>query len=124
MKFNGGWVGMSGTRSLSRSLFWSAWWWHTEMEPLDSTVTEDGIRYISVASATSVLNKPRQELVNAMYSIWEEASADDKKDKNDKKLPDDKKWPEVFSVIDNVEVITQDEVWRLLSYFYPDKGSV
>ena len=100
------------------SLFWGNWWWHTEMEPLDSAVTEDGIRYISVASATSVLNKPRQELVNAMYSIWEEASA---------KLPDDKKdekWPEVFSVIDNVEVVTQDELWRLLSYFYPDKGSV
>lgn len=92
------------------SLFWSEWWWHTELEPLDSTVTEDNIRYISVASASAVLSKPRQELVNAMYSIWEEASADDKK------------WPEVFSVIDNVEVVTQDEVWRLLSYFYPDKS--
>ena len=106
---------MSGTRSLSRSLFWSKWQWHTELEPLDSAVTEDNIRYISAASVASVLSKPRQELVNAMYSIWEEASADDKKDK---------KWPEVFSVIDNVEVVTQDELWRLLSYFYPDKGSV
>ena len=95
------------------SLFWGKWWWHTELEPLDSAVTEDNIRYISAASASAVLNKPRQELVNAMYSIWEEASA--KKDK---------KWPEVFSVIDNIEVVTQDELWRLLSYFYPDKGSV
>ena len=115
---------MSGTRSLSRSsrsLFWSKWWWHTEMEPLDSAVTEDGIRYISVASVASVLSKPRQELVNAMYSIWEEASAKKADDKEKKK---DKKWPEVFSVIDNVEVVTQDELWRLLSYFYPDKGSV
>ena len=102
---------MSGTGSL----FWSKWWWHTELNPLDSTVTEDNIRYISAASASAVLSKPRQELVNAMYSIWEEASAsaDDKKDK---------KWPEVFSVIDNVEVLSQDEVQRLLSYFYPDKG--
>ena len=101
---------MSGTGSL----FWSKWWWHTEFQPLDSTVTEDNIRYISVASAIAVLSKPRQELVNAMYSIWEKASAsaDDKK----------KKWPKVFSVIDNVEVLSQDEVWRLLSYFYPDKG--
>lgn len=100
---------------MSESLFWSKWWWHTEFQPLDSTVT-GGIRYISVASASAVLSKPRQELVNAMYSIWEEASADNKK------LPDAKKWPEVFSVIDNVEVLSQDEVWRLLSYFYPDKG--
>ena len=99
---------MSGTGSL----FWSKWWWHTEFQPLDSTVTEDNIRYISVASASAVLSKPRQELVNAMYSIWEEASAS----------ADDKKWPKVFSVIDNVEVLSQDEVWRLLSYFYPDKG--
>ena len=104
---------MSGTRSL----FWSKWWWHTEFQPLDSAVTEDNIRYISAASASAVLSKPRQELVNAMYSIWEEASASaDNKNK-------DKKWPEVFSVIDNVEVVTQDEVQRLLSYFYPDKGS-
>ena len=95
-------------------LFWSEWWWHTEFQPLDSTV-QDNIRYISVVSASAVLSKPRQELVNAMYSIWEEASADAKKDKKDKKLP------EVFSVIDNVEVVTQDELWRLLSYFYPDK---
>lgn len=98
-------------------MIWSNWWWHTEFQPLDSAV-QDNIRYISVASASAVLNKPRQELVNAMYSIWEEASAklsDDKKDK---------KWPEVFSVIDNVEVVTQDELWRLLIYFYPDKGSV
>ena len=100
---------MSGTGSL----FWSKWWWHTEFQPLDSAVTEDNIRYISVASASAVLSKPRQELVNAMYSTWEEASG---------KLPDGKKWPEVFSVIDNVEVVTQDEVQRLLSYFYPDKG--
>lgn len=98
---------------MSASLVWSKWWWHTEFQPLDSTVTEDNIRYISAASASEVLSKPRQELVNAMYSIWEEASAE---------LPYDKKWPEVFSVIDNVEVVTQDEVWRLLSYFYPDKG--
>ena len=105
-------INMSGTRSL----FWSEWWWHTEFQPLDSTVTEDNIRYISAASASAVLSKPRQELVNAMYSIWEEASAI--------RLPDDKKWPEVFSVIDNVEVVTQDEVWRLLSYFYPDKRLV
>ena len=109
---------MSGTGSL----VWSEWWWHTEFQPLDSTVTEDNIRYISAASASAVLSKPRQELVNAMYSIWEEASADDKKDKKDKKLPDGKKWPEVFSVIDNIEVVAQDEVQRLLSYFYPDKG--
>lgn len=101
-------------------MIWSEWWWHTEFQPLDSAVTEDNIRYISVASASAVLSKPRQELVNAMYSIWEEASADakDKKDMNNKK---DMKWPEVFSVIDNVEVVTQDELWRLLSYFYPDK---
>ena len=99
---------MSGTRSL----FWSKWWWHTEFQPLDTAVTEDNIRYISAASASAVLSKPRQELVNAMYSTWEEASG---------KLPDDKKWPEVFSVIDNVEVVAQDEVQRLLSYFYPDK---
>ena len=102
-----------GTINMSASLFWSEWWWHTEFQPLDSTVTEDNIRYISAASASAVLSKPRQELVNAMYSIWEEASAI--------KLPDDKKWPEVFSVIDNVEVLSQDEVQRLLSYFYPDK---
>lgn len=88
---------------MSVSLFWSKWW-HTEFQPLDSTVTEDNIRYISAASASAVLSKPRQELVNAMYSIWEEASG---------KLPYDKKWPEVFSVIDNVEVVAQDEVWRL-----------
>ena len=98
--------------SALRSLFWDKWWWHTEMEPLDSTVTEDNIRYISADSASAVLSKSRQELVNAMYSIWEEASG---------KLPDAKKWPEVFSVIDNVEVLSQDEVLRLLSYFYPDK---
>lgn len=97
-------------------LFWGKWWWHTEFQPLDSAV-QDSIRYISAASASAVLSKPRQELVNAMYSIWEEASADEKLDKKDKK------WPEVFSVIDNVEVVTQDELWRLLSYFYPDKGS-
>ena len=105
-------INMSGTGSL----FWSKWWWHTEFQPLDTAVTEDNILYISAASASAVLSKPRQELVNAMYSIWEEASA---------KLPDDKKdkkWPEVFSVIDNVEVLSQDEVHRLLSYFYPDKG--
>lgn len=98
-------------------LFWSKWWWHTEFQPLDSAVT-GGIRYISAASASAVLSKPRQELVNAMYSIWEEASADNKKD-----MKKDMKWPEVFSVIDNVEVVTQDELWRLLIYFYPDKGS-
>ena len=92
-------------------VFWSKWWWHTEMEPVDSTVL-DNILYISAASASAVLSKPRQELVDAMYSIWEEASA---------KLPENKKWPEVFSVIDNVEVLSQDELWRLLSYFYPDK---
>ena len=93
-----------GTRSS-----WSKWWWHTELEPLD-TVVLDGIRYISAASASAVLSKPRQELVNAMYSIWEEASASaDNKNK-------DKKWPEVFSVIDNVEVVTQDELWRLLMF--------
>ena len=94
-------------------VFWSNWWWHTEMEPLDSTVL-DNILYISAASASAVLSKPRQELVNAMYSTWEEASG----------IPDnknDKKWPEVFSVIDNIEVVSQDELWRLLSYFYPDK---
>ncbi len=104
-------------------LFWSKWWWHTEFQALDSAV-QDGIRYISAASASAVLSKPRQELVNAMYSIWEEASAAD--DKKDKKA-DDKKWPEVFSVIDNIEVVAQDELWRLLSYFYPDmvkEGSV
>ena len=104
--------------SALRSLFWSKWWWHTEMEPLDSTVL-DNIRYISAASISAVLSKSRQELVNAMYSIWEEASAI--------KLPDDKKnkkWPEVFSVIDNVEVLSQDEVWRLTHYFYPDKKLV
>ena len=94
-------------------VFWSKWWWHTEMEPLDSTVL-DNILYISAASASAVLSKPRQELVNAMYSIWEEASG---------KLPENKKWPEVFSVIDNVEVLSQDELWRLLSYLYPDKCS-
>ena len=99
---------------MSVSSFWSEWWWHTEFQPLDSTVTEDDIRYISVASASAVLSKPRQELVNAMYSTWEEASG---------KLPDNKEWPEVFSVIDNVEVLSLDEVWRLLIYFYPDKGS-
>ena len=88
---------------------WSKWWWHTEFLALDSAVL-DGIRYISVASASAVLSKPRQELVNAMYSIWEEASASaDNKNK-------DKKWPEVFSVIDNVEVVTQDELWRLLMF--------
>ena len=96
-------------------VFWSKWWWHTEFLALDSTVTEDNILYISAASASAVLSKPRQELVNAMYSIWEEASG---------KLPDDRKWPEVFSVIDNVEVLSQDEVHRLLSYFYPDKRLV
>ena len=94
-------------------VFWSKWWWHTEFQPLDSTVL-DNILYISAASASAVLSKPRQELVNAMYSIWEEASG---------KLPENKKWPEVFSVIDNVEVVVQDELWRLLSYFYPDKYS-
>ena len=93
-------------------VFWSKWWWHTEMEPVDSTVL-DNILYISAASASAVLSKSRQELVDAMYSIWEEASG--------KKLPDNKKWPEVFSVIDNVEALSQDEVLRLLSYFYPDK---
>ena len=97
-------------------VFWSKWWWHTEMEPLDSTVL-DNIRYISAASASAVLSKPRQELVNAMYSIWEEASG------KFEELPENKKWPEVFSVIDNVEVVVQDELWRLLSYFYPDKCS-
>lgn len=108
MKFNGGCtiVIIEESINMSASLFWSKWWWHTELNPLDSTVTEDNIRYISVASASAVLSKPRQELVNAMYSIWEEASG---------KLPDDKKWPEVFSVIDNVEVVAQDELWRLLS---------
>ena len=99
---------------MSAGSSWSKWWWHTEFQPLDSTVL-DNIRYISAASASAVLSKPRQELVNAMYSTWEEASA------NDKKLPDNKKWPEVFSVIDNVEVVTQDELWRLEVYFYPDK---
>ena len=93
-------------------VFWSKWWWHTEFLALDSTVTEDNILYISAASASAVLSKTRQELVNAMYSIWEEASG---------KLPENKKWPEVFSVIDNVEALSQDEVLRLLSYFYPDK---
>ena len=101
-------------------MIWSKWWWHTELEPLDSTVTEDNIRYISVASASAVLSKPRQELVNAMYSIWEEASSENDK-KDDKKDMNDKKWPEVFSVIDNIEVISQDELWRLLKFFYPDK---
>ena len=55
-------------------VFWSNWWWHTEFQPLDSTVTEDNILYISAASASAVLSKPRQELVNAMYSIWEEGT--------------------------------------------------
>ena len=94
-------------------VFWSKWWWHTEFQPVDSTVL-DNILYISAASASAVLSKPRQELVNAMYSIWEEASG---------KLLENKKWPEVFSVIDNVEVVVQDELWRLLGYFYPDKCS-
>ena len=94
-------------------VFWSKWWWHTEFQPVDSTVL-DNILYISAASASAVLSKPRQELVDAMYSIWEEASVE---------LPENKKWPEVFSVIDNVEALSQDELWRLLSYFYPDKCS-
>lgn len=104
--------------SARSALFWSKWWWHTEFLALDSTVL-DNIRYISVDSASAVLGKPRQELVNAMYSIWEEASGE-----FNKELPDNKKWPEVFSVIDNVEVVTQDELWRLLSskVLYPNKG--